>query len=211
MRRVILFAAAVAIGCTSKHVTKEEDVVNMKERQPKPDALRKRVAVVDFEDKTEYGRGRLGRGAADILTTYLVECEQFLVVERMQISKCLDEMKLGSSGIVDANTAAQVGKAVGAAYVVYGAVTNFGLRAQSSSFVVGSNKKYVTECTVDVRVIEVESTIIRYAKSGRGTAERSSTKVLGAGTASSYDETLAGDSLRASIVKMMDKLIDACP
>lgn len=199
------------VGCVSGAVRKEEDVVQLAPRTPKPMEARKRVAVVDFVDKTDYGRGRLGTGAADILTTYLVKSQQFRVFERLQISKAMDELKLQGSGVVDAATAAKIGKMVGADYVVYGAVTNFGLRTEGTDVILYQGKHQVAESTVDVRMIHVETSEVLYAETGRGSATRSTSGSLGLGGRMSFDETLSGDSLRAAIVKMMDQLIDSAP
>ena len=47
------------------------------------------------------------------------------VVERDQLQKLLDEQNLGSSGRVDPQTAARIGKLVGARYVVTGVFIDF--------------------------------------------------------------------------------------
>jgi hypothetical protein len=59
---------------------------------------------------------------------------------------------------------------------------------------------------VDVRVVDVETSQILYAESGKGVATSSSGTFLGLGSRSSYNESLEGDSLRASITKMTEAL-----
>jgi curli biogenesis system outer membrane secretion channel CsgG len=213
MHRLIALAVLLplAAACGGKTVRKEEEVVSAKQRPPKPEGTRKKIAVAEFADKSQYGRGRLGTSASDILTTFLVESEQFEVYERQQLAKVLDEQKLGGSGIVDPSTAAQVGKVMGVNYIVYGVVSNYGQRPTSGDYLVVKQKRYEGECTVDVRMIDTTTGRILYSKTGRGTAERSYTKVIGMGEGGGYDETLAGDSLRAAIAKMIDNLIDAAP
>lgn len=210
-RTLAALAMAGLMGCVSGRVTKEEAVTDLKPRDPRPADARKRVAVVDLEDKTEYGKHKLGTAAADMLANYLVKSQQFRVFERQKISAALDEQKLGQSGIIDPATAARVGKGIQVEYVVYGAISNFGMRVESTNIILAHSKTLIAECTVDVRVINVETTEIVYSMDGRGRADRAATGMLGMGGSGSYDQTLAADSLRAAIAKMMDDLIDAIP
>ena len=195
-------------GCVSGEVRKEAPVVEMKARAPKPTEARKKVAIVDFSDKTEYGRGRLGTAAADILATYLVKSGQVRVIERQQMEKLLSEQKIEHSEVTDAATAVRLGKVLNVDLLVFGAVSNFGVRTQGTDVLVYQGKKQIAESTVDVRMVEVETAEVVYAETGRGGAERSTSGSLGLGGRMSYDETLAGDSLRAAIVKMLDDMLD---
>lgn len=208
---LVIGMLALAIGCRSGEVKKEEAKVQLKPRTPKPFDQRKKVAVLDFEDKTAYGKGRLGTAAADILTTFLVKCQQFRMIERKQIAKVLQEQQFQHSGAVDTSTAVKAGKLLGVDYLAYGAVTNFGLRTEGTNVIIYQQKEQVAESQVDIRLIMVETGEILYAGEGRGSANRAVKGSLGLGGRMSYDETLAGDSLRASIVKTVDDLIDMAP
>jgi curli biogenesis system outer membrane secretion channel CsgG len=204
-------ALALILGCRGGEVRKEAPVVELNPRTPKPFNMRKKMAVVDFADKTAYGGGRLGTGAADVLTTFLVECQQFRVMERQQIAKVLEEQKFQQSGAVDQGSAVQAGKILGVEYVVYGVVTNFGLKTEGTDVILYQQKEQVAEAQVDVRLINVETSEIHYAKEGRGTATAETRGAVGLGGRMSYDETLAGKSLRAAIVTMVDALVDSAP
>ena len=207
-------AAAVllsALGCRSSEVAKEEAVVELKARTPRPFEARKRVAVVDFEDKSAYGQGRLGRAAADVLTRFLFESQQFRVIERQQVAKILEEQKFQSSGAVNPQTAMQIGKLLGVEMLAIGAVTNFGIYTEGTQAVVYQQKEQVARAQVDVRLVHVETGEVVYMGEGRGSAKREVRGSFGLGGRMSYDETLAGDALRASIAKMVDGLIDSAP
>src|SRR5262245_57754611 len=106
MKRALGLMMIFAAGCVSQTTTKEEDDVPLRDRPARPLANRPIVAVLDFVDKTDYGRGRLGTGASDVLSTGFLEGQQVRLVERQQISKCMDELKLEHSGITDSATAA---------------------------------------------------------------------------------------------------------
>src|SRR5262245_35788803 len=74
---------------------------------------RRRVGVVDFENKTAYGQARLGQAASDILITELVKTGKFIMIERDKINKIMEEHKLGMSGTLDPMTVAKMGKILG--------------------------------------------------------------------------------------------------
>ena len=213
MKHACLSAVALlaVLGCRSSEVVKEEAVVELKPRNPRPFDARKRVAVIDFEDKSAYGQGRLGRAAADVLTRFLFDSQQFRVIERQQVAKVLEEQKFQSSGAVTPQTAMQVGKLLGVEMLAIGAVTNFGIYTEGTQAVVYQQKEQVARAQVDVRLVNVETGEIIYMGEGRGSAKREVRGSFGLGGRMSYDETLAGDALRASIAKMVDGLIDAAP
>ncbi len=83
------------------------------------------VAVMPFEDGGSYGQDAedfeaLTVGMQQLLLTEFAINDALRVVERGRINDLLAEMELGASGTVDAGTAAQVGKLVGARYMVFG-------------------------------------------------------------------------------------------
>ncbi|MFZ0390307.1 MAG: CsgG/HfaB family protein [Calditrichia bacterium] len=80
------------------------------------------IAVLPFESKglaDELGSIDL----LDKLITGFVRIDRFKVVERALLEKILEEQKLGMSGVVDASTAARIGKGIGVDAVVVGSVT----------------------------------------------------------------------------------------
>src|SRR5271170_2737805 len=99
-------------ACSAGHNTRMTQAISANETE-KVDSRytgpKRRVGVVDFENKTAYG-GRLGSAASDILITELTKTGKFIVVERDKIDKLMAEQKLGMSGAIDPNTAAQMGK-----------------------------------------------------------------------------------------------------
>lgn len=168
---------------------------------------RRRIGVVAFENKAPYAQARIGETATDILITELVKSNKFIVVERDKMNKLLDEQKLGQSGAIDPNTAARVGKILGLNAIVTGSISQFGLKKEGKDFIISQSKQQKVECTVDIRVVDVETGQVLMADSGKGVAEKRSGKFLGMGNQSKYDETLEGEALRAAIVKFVDNII----
>jgi curli biogenesis system outer membrane secretion channel CsgG len=203
-----LFAVLAFAGCQSSSVTKEEDDVTLKPRPPRPREARPLVAVVEFADKTNYGQGQLGNCGTEVLITGLSESEQVRLLERTAINKVLDELKLQHSGVTDAATASQVGRMLNAKYIIIGAVTMFGQHVEANSFVLVHNKTQICECTVDVRLVEVQTAEILYSTSGKGKATKGVSGSIVGGGRSSFDQTLAEKAFRAAIYRMIDKMMD---
>ena len=82
------------------------------------------VAVLDFESigSEEF----LGKGVSEIMRTELVGTKKFRVVERSQVQKALEEQQLHLTGVIDDKTAVEVGKLVGADFIVVGSVVKIG-------------------------------------------------------------------------------------
>jgi TolB-like protein len=83
-----------------------------------------------FDNGGSYGQDKenfdaLQVGLQQMLITEFAQNAQLRVVERGRIKDLLAEQDLGASGRVDANTAAKVGKLVGARYVVLGGFIDF--------------------------------------------------------------------------------------
>ena len=88
------------------------------------------IAVFPFDNGGSYGQDKenfdaLQVGLQQMLITEFAQNPQLRIVERGRIKDLLAEQDLGASGRVDANTAAKIGKVVGARYVVLGGFIDF--------------------------------------------------------------------------------------
>jgi TolB-like protein len=88
------------------------------------------IAVMPFDNSGSYGQDKenfdaLQKGIAGMLISELAANPAARVVERAEIQKLLEEQNLGATGRVDPQTAAKVGKLVGARYVITGAFIDF--------------------------------------------------------------------------------------
>jgi TolB-like protein len=88
------------------------------------------IAVFPFANGGSYGQSKedfdaLERGIAGMMISELAQNPAARVVEREQVQKLLDEQNLGAQGRVDPQTAAKVGKLVGARYVILGNFIDF--------------------------------------------------------------------------------------
>ncbi len=82
------------------------------------------VAVLDFESigSEEY----LGKAVAEIIRTELVGTRNYRVVERSQINRAVEEQELRMSGMIDDQSAVEIGKLLGADLIVVGSVVRIG-------------------------------------------------------------------------------------
>jgi len=99
---------------------------------------REYIAIIDFE-----GIGVTEDEAKVLtqrLTSEMITLEVYQVVERSEMKRLLDEQKFQYSGCVDTKCAVEIGKMIGAKYMVVGSVSKLG-----SSY------------SIDSRMIDVES------------------------------------------------------
>ena len=113
------------------------------------------LAVLPFDNGGSYGQDKenfdaLQKGIAGMLISELAANPAARVVEREEIQRLLEEQSLGASGRVDAQTAAKIGKLVGARYVVLGTFIDF-----------------YGDFRVDVRLVNVETSEIVKTESER--------------------------------------------
>jgi TolB-like protein len=103
------------------------------------------IAVFPFSNGGSYGQGKedfdaLERGIAGMMISELAQNPAARVVERQEIQRIIDEQNLVGQNRVDPQTAAKVGKLVGARYVVAGTFIDF-----------------YGDFRVDVRLVNVET------------------------------------------------------
>lgn len=113
------------------------------------------IAVFPFANGGSYGQSKedfdaLERGIAGMMISELAQNPAARVVEREQIQRLLDEQNLGAQGRVDPQTAAKVGKLVGARYVILGNFIDF-----------------YGDFRVDVRLVNTETSEIVKTESDR--------------------------------------------
>jgi len=182
---------------------------------------KKRVAVFEFEDKTEH-RWRwwtgqpVGQGMADMLTTELVKSGKYQVIERQAIEKIMQEQRLGQSGAVTPQSAAQVGKLLGVEVAIIGSVTEFGYKKSSvggflkkKGFGLGLQKASAV-VGIDVRFIDTNTGEILAADNIRKEETKKGLKIdtrqFSFKNKNAFDESLVGKATRKAIKAIMGKL-----
>ena len=132
---------------------------------------KKRIAVSRFDDGAHYHG--CGTGIADMLATALVKSGKFIVIERKDLDKVLEEQRLGASGVITAETAPAMGKVLGVDMIVVGSVSELGTKKSdigggTSLFGVGLSSKGA-RAVVDIRLVNTTTGEIMAAESEEGT------------------------------------------
>lgn len=172
-----------------------------------------RIAILEIKNKADnqYWWHGGGEAAQDVFITELVKSGKYRVVERERIDAIMQEKGLNLSGDIDPSTAMQIGKLLGAEYLLAGAVTEYGydesdvhtpgFRGLPS---VSVGKKTFT-AAINARVFDVSTGEIVWADEARQETGSARVFVGGAGGGSNdrrmFDKVLrpAIDDLVASL------------
>ena len=206
---LVAAAALLASACAPAKSVRMQQAVSANETETvssKYDGPKRRIGVVEFENKSAYGQGRLGGAASDILVTELVKSGKFIVVERDRLNKIMEEQKFQAQGMADPMTVAKIGQVMGLEAIVVGSVSQFGVKKQGADYLITQSKRQVAEVTVDIRLVDVQSGQVILADSGKGQAKSTKASFLGMGTKGGYDETLEGEALRASLSQFINNI-----
>lgn len=190
---------------------------------------KKIICVIDLQDKSSHQSGwrNVGAGVAEMIVTALSETKKYTLVERSKLEAVMDEQRLGASGAVTAQTAAKIGRLLGASYIITGAVTEFGIK--DSKLGVGGLSKLKglgglgggaklsttkARAVLDVRAIDTTSAQIVASASGEG--EKSSSKISADLSIApsfdfgkeGFDETILGKAARNAVNSVVKELTE---
>ncbi|MBQ4431410.1 MAG: hypothetical protein II877_07875 [Synergistaceae bacterium] len=155
---------------------------------------RVRLGIMRFDSKTYDVPDRMAASITDIFGRFLFKSKGIMLVERERLDDVMKELKLGMSGLVDEDTAAEIGRLAGCDYMLMGSITNLA-RASSGVAVplfvvpvsVGTANQKV-KATLDVRLVKVETGEIVFAETADGTASKSDTALSAYGVGVSNSE-----------------------
>lgn len=124
-----------------------------------------RIAITSFSSSDSYLSSQVLQNG---VTDSLVNLGQYEVVAREQLDKVLTEQKLNNSQLIDPKTAQEVGKLLGAKYIVVGKVTDWSFK--SANF---GKDQFTTKA--QIQLIEVESGSIKLSETFSATVSNSTT------------------------------------
>jgi TolB-like protein len=153
----------------------------------------KRIAIIPFENKSGKNHyGAIGEMMTDQIITDLIQDQAAMefveIISRDQLQQVIQEQNLGTSGIINENTAMQVGKVLGVNELIIGQITQI-----SSSQTPTTNKVYQNENTIYSKQgnYKVYANISEYKKSA-GASINGSYKIIDVKTA----KMITGDSFK---------------
>jgi len=171
--------------------------------------LKRKVAIARFSNETEYAKGLfydkandpLGKQAVDILSTKLAASNKFILLERADMDKIMEEMKV---------SAKEDFQKVGADYLIVGSITEFGRKTVGEVKVFSRSKSQIVQAGVNIRLIDVTTGQIIYSEEAKGEAETTNKTVMGMGEKTDYDATLSDKAISAAISKLVENIINNC-
>lgn len=130
-----------------------------------------KIAVLDFQMQGQgFENDDMGKIIAEWLTTAFVKEGRFDVVERRLLSKVLGEQELAVSGVVNTNTATELGKLLGVKIVITGSVIKLSqqievnariIDVENASIIAAENVRAIQTTKLEELVVEMSRKIIR--------------------------------------------------
>lgn len=122
------------------------------------------VAVVDFTDHTGKGLQDIDQVSTEILSTLLHNTGNFSVVERAKLKSIITEQGFTMSGLVDSTkNAVQVGKLLGADFLITGSILTYGEKTVTFKGYGISTEKIITELSLNLKILDVNTGNIEHA------------------------------------------------
>ena len=199
----------ISISCTTNQkVVKTEPLIQEIKKDDR--SLKRKVAIARFSNETQYAKGLfydkandpMGKQAVDILSTKLASTGKFLLLERQDMDKILEEMKIEGN---DDNH-----QKVGADYLIIGSITEFGRKVVGDQNAFSRSKTQTVQAGVSIRLVDVSTGQIIYSEEGKGEAETTAKSVMGLGEKADYDATLSDKAISAAISKLVENIINKC-
>jgi curli biogenesis system outer membrane secretion channel CsgG len=205
---ILLVFGLIASSCTThQKVVKVEPQIQEVKKDER--SLKRKVAIARFSNETQYAKGLfydkdndpVGKQAVDILSTKLASTNKFILLERQDMDKLLEELKIaGNEGY----------QKVGADYLIIGSVTEFGRKNVGDVNAFSRSKTQTVQAGVSIRLVDVSTGQIIYSEEAKGEAETTSKTVMGLGERTDYDATLSDKAISAAISKLVENVINNC-
>ena len=186
-------------------VPKAEQQVAQEARQvPEKKRYKTKVSIARFTNETNYGRSLLydadldviGKQASDMLASRLVKSGKFVVLERPDLTKIRREQEIsGQASLVGSDT------------VIIGSVTEFGRFVGGQSGFLSSTKTQLARAKVEVRLVDVNTSLAYFSATGAGEASTATGEVAGFGSRAEYDATLNDRAIAAAVSDLIDALV----
>ncbi len=143
-----------------------------------------RIAVMEFSNDSMVSDFTINdtRSVTEWMVQALVDCGRFNVIESLELSAILNEHHLNMTGLINPDSAAQIGKLLGVQYLVIGnivAVSNKESEVGYSYSEYGSvgNEQHQVFASVSARIVEIETGRIVMASRGMGRSTSTKTEI----------------------------------
>lgn len=179
--------------------------------------LKRKVAVARFTNEARttssslfgetYNRDpnfdRLGKQAADMLSTELTRSGKFIVLERQDLNKLEAESEL--MGLSRDQFKQSM---VGVDALIFGSIAEFGRKDVGEVQMFSRSRQQIAHAKVNARLVDPRTGHAFFSDDGAGDATLEQSTILGLGDRATFDSTLNDKALSAAVVNLIDKLIN---
>lgn len=171
-----------------------------------------RIAIWDFENHSErswWFSDQLGPAARNHIDTAFSEdpkCSaRFSVIEREKLDLVLQEQGLSTSGALDQQTAAKVGKLLGIKYILTGAIDSFAINTTKGGFggIGGSYTK--AEAKINMRFIDTTTGERIVALSAEGDVKKGGGFAKGASLSRDAEWGIASEAVEKTALSVVEE------
>jgi len=166
---------------------------------------KRKVVIAEFKNQTRFGNRRLGNNLSDIITTELVQSNRFIVLEREDLAKVMQEINF--SNTLGQGQLASERKFQDADYVITGSITKYSVNTTGNKGIISSSKTQRAEISFDMKMIDVRTGEVVLSDQGEGVSNVEYGTTLGIGSIGGYDEGLEQEAFRAAAIDVMDDII----
>jgi len=206
----MIFSGCATTQKTETHEVPQSNVPQVSKtlqvKKDIPKGLKRKVAIGRFTNETRYGQSffvdknndKIGKQAMDILSAKLFQSGRFIMLERADLSKIEDELKMGNHAKLDNS----------ADFLILGSITEFGRKEVSDVGVFSRVKKQEAYAKVHIRIVDVSTGLIIYSEEGKGTAFSEAGTVMGVGDKAGYNGQLNDKAIDAAISDLTSNIIE---
>ncbi len=210
---LFFFTGCATMQQKHEHIVPQADTVDVSKslvvqgnKMNEPTGIKRKVAIGRFSNETRYGQSffldknndRIGKQAMDILSAKLFQTGKFIMLERADLSKIKDELKIAKHKKLDN----------AADYIILGSITEFGRKEVSDVGLFSRVKKQEAFARVHIRIVDVGTGEIIYSDEGKGTAFSEAGNVMGVGDRAAYDSELNDKAINAAISDVTSNIVE---
>ena len=179
--------------------------------------LKRKLAVARFTNEAKVGSSslfgeaynrdpnfdRLGKQAADMLSTELTRSGKFIVLERIDLNKL--EAKSELMGLSREQFKQSL---VGVDALIFGSIAEYGRKDVGEVQMFSRSRQQIAHAKVNARMVDPRTGHAFFSDDGAGDATLEQSTILGLGDRATFDSTLGDKALSAAVANLIDKLIN---
>lgn len=228
---VTLFIVSL-IGCATSPPVDPEPVTELPPYTTT--GMEPRIAILDFTNDSFFQSDVLGTGVAKMVETEFVKSQRFVVLDRKNLEKIVEEQHLSLTGLTQSQME-NVGQLLNVDYLISGSVTEFGIKKTGNSVGAGAldlstgvgggttikKERGTARIAIDLKITKISSGQIIYMGSSVGTAFSENVNLglglltgsgLGAGVnvgqgTIGFDQTIAGLAARDAAKRSLFEVV----